>query len=383
MKRFLALTSLWLLFIFLAPITGRSEAGGEEGMIPSKTTFSADGRYVASMIDDGQVGVWAVDTHNLVCMVQPPDNILDIDIDTSASKPQMRLQLYDGRIAVTDLAENAPLRWIVAGTHKMNFNEGKMLAYGWQVQISENYRIRYLVDLASNKEWPINSPVSTDHTVFSVLFSSDGQDVAVYTNIPIPFHNGYSIWRSHRGPEGFTKFIGLSRAWIIMDQVLMSKDGSRIVAIEARPKEAVKSWGRNARQTITIDCLGKLPPWAGQSPGQSMALSDDGELFAFGSIDDNVHIYSALTGKHVAEADLRKVLRAAGIFQPWLANQPEHATEQYTNSISAVAISPNKKILCIQLGLQAILWNRVTGDITILPQPPYKTSPYRGPMTIG
>lgn len=131
MKRFLALTSLWLLFIFLAPITGRSEAGGEEGMIPRKTTFSADGRYVASMIDDGQVGVWAVDTRKLVCIVQPPDNILDIDIDTSASKPQMRLQLYDGRIAVTDLTENAPLRWMVAGTHKMNFNQGKMLAYGW------------------------------------------------------------------------------------------------------------------------------------------------------------------------------------------------------------------------------------------------------------
>jgi len=343
--------------------------------------FSADGRYVADFIDNHYFAVWNVETGKLVAGIQSSENLREAVIDTSTPQPKVRLEREDGAIAFANFTGQKDLQWRKIGTHKPYHNALNGLEYGWQVQQGDDKRTLYLVNVDTNKEYPIHLPNPIDNWGHFVSISANGQDLLLNTRIPLPRGKVYSMWKSHRGKDGFKKFVTISRAWFNNNPVLMSKDAACVVSIEEQPVRVVRVYSKDTRQSTTIDCTKEFFP-SSNIMQPFFALSDDGKLFAFSSSDFLINIYSTSTSSRQEILDPREALKAAGLDAPPAPGHIEQIDYFHFN-IYNIAISPNKSMLCAQVAGHPVVWRIATGKAIVLEQPAYTPPPYTGLRGIG
>jgi len=318
--------------------------------------FSRDGRYVAYGSSLG-VETWNVHTRKRLGTIHAPARIEDFDLALIGSVPRVMMRLKDGRVASSDIKATDSLKWH-SEIAKQIWGDwlGPCLAYGWYVKRSNDDHTLYLANLNTHASELIRLPILKQHGA-TILFSSDGKTVVVYMDVPDL--GGTSLWKSHIGQGKFTKFTTFNKSWL--HSAVLSADGSRLAALTVLPNMELLVWGDDARKPLSIHFA--APPMYPNHSGVpcTMSLSDNGRFLAVGDSAGIAYVYSAVTGKQVAQFDSKAMYKALGIKSKSSVYSP--GFEYWSGPINYTAFSPDSRTVCLNIGVDGtmLLWDFAKG----------------------
>jgi WD40 repeat protein len=158
----------------------------------------------------------------------------------------------------------------------------------------------------------------------------------------------------------------------------MSRDGSKIAALELKPDIDIRVWSSSTGKSTTINQIKQSGYKDDILSPSCMTLSDDGKLLCVGYADDAdepIYVCSTSTGDQVAVIDLGQALREIRSKEPVSQKQAEAAGEALNYNVTAVAFSADNRFVGIVVGNSTLLWDLTAHKVKLLAPAPDVQAP--------